>query len=496
MRFLGGMFGRDPMGVLFAAAFLLAAAPFGVLHAMLVPVGQIADEPAHGFRAYALAHGQFVGRRADYPQPGGPAAMTTVDVDTILAVIMLRSIGASAKPLSWKDLSIAALSDWSRVRQPYIVGAMGGYFPAFYLPAAATIAVGERLGVHPLATIQAARLVNLGCFLLLGVTALLAARRGRALLLCVLAVPMSVALAASLNEDGLLIATAVLAAALLTRVQAGGVAWMGVGWDWWAAAAGLLAVAMAKPPYLPLFLLLLMPLPWWGQWRWAAAGLAVRAGRMALLALPVLAWAAFAQHEVLGVIGHVPYAAGPLWPGQPGQLFNATDPAAQTRVLLAHPDWIPRLVESSLPFRVAMGEMIGVLGWLALKLPDWLYSLWAGVILVALASETVGGRGGAWRAGAADMAATTLACVASYALVCVSLYLTWTPVGFDHVEGVQGRYVLPLVPFLALVQPQIGLPGVVPARLAGLGAPLAAAVAGMLAMPAVFLWAYYLRAPG
>ena len=44
--------------------------------------------------------------------------------------------------------------------------------------------------------------------------ALLLARRGRALLFCVLAFPMSLSLGASLNEDGLLIATAVFGFAL------------------------------------------------------------------------------------------------------------------------------------------------------------------------------------------------------------------------------------------------------------------------------------------
>jgi uncharacterized membrane protein len=41
--------------------------------------------------------------------------------------------------------------------------------------------------------------------------------------------------------------------------------------------------------------------------------------------------------------------------------------------------------------------------------------------------------------------------LASAALVAGALYVSWTAIGLDHVDGLQGRYFLPLAPFLVLI---------------------------------------------
>ena len=38
-------------------------------------------------------------------------------------------------------------------------------------------------------------------------------------------------------------------------------------------------------------------------------------------------------------------------------------------------------------------------------------------------------------------------------LIFLSLYVTWTPVGMDRIDGVQGRYFIPLLPMLLFVLP-------------------------------------------
>ena len=62
-----------------------------------------------------------------------------------------------------------------------------------------------------------ARLCMLAAFLVLGGVALYVAAYGEALLFCVLLMPMTLSLAGSLNQDGILIGLACLSAAAMTR---------------------------------------------------------------------------------------------------------------------------------------------------------------------------------------------------------------------------------------------------------------------------------------
>ena len=53
-------------------------------------------------------------------------------------------------------------------------------------------------------------------------------------------------------------------------------------------------------------------------------------------------------------------------------------------------------------------------------------------------------------------AASLLAAVAAFGAVHGALYLTWTPIGAEFVQGVQGRYFLPLT-FGFLNPPMLGI---------------------------------------
>ncbi len=490
---LARVFADNPIGVLFAMVLLLGAAPFGAMHAALVPAGQAADEPAHAFRGYSVGHGEIVGHRevTKYPD-GAELPVTTVDIDAMLGAVMLRNGAGNAHAISLDDLVVAGFSKWANMKSPAAIGPIGSYFPLFYLPAAAVMAVAQPLGLVPADAVQISRFLNLGCFLLLGVAALLAAQRGRAIFLCVLSVPMTVSLAASLNIDALLIATSVLGAALLTRDDAAPSAGRWPAKSWWAAAAALVGVALVKPPYLPMLGALLLPLPRRGAWRALGGAVGRRLGLVVALSLPVFAWTAYVARYVVSGVYKPAYTPGPWWPGEAGMTLHGTDAAAQTKILLDHPGHLLAVVQSGLHESLKL-DMVGVLGWLDVMLPKWLYPFWWVAVGIAVASEMIGRRGAGRGLRLADTLLLLLMLAATVAAICVSQYLAWTPVGFTATEGVQGRYFLPLLPFLALVLPRAGIPGGGAARLAGLLAPGAAAIAGCVAMPFIFLWVYYLR---
>ena len=94
-------------------------------------------------------------------------------------------------------------------------------------------------------------------------------------------------------------------------------------------------------------------------------------------------------------------------------------------------------------------QIIGVLGWLDAYLPRFTYALLGLGLLATLAMDGVSVRPLLrWIVGAAI--------AASFGLIFASLYLTWNPLrSLEPIRGIQGRYFLPLLPFVAFLIPKL-----------------------------------------
>jgi uncharacterized membrane protein len=183
-------------------------------------------------------------------------------------------------------------------------------------------------------------------------------------------------------------------------------------------------VGMSKPPYAVLGLILLA-CPTRPLVKGLAAGLAL--GAPALWAL----WSGLA----LGVA-----------PSADAQV----DPAGQLGFLLAHPLAIGPIAAHTLRAGWAhyCASFIGVLGWLDAPLPGVFYPAAFVVLALALAAGERWGAPGVWRRIPPWSAGLILAAAAG---VFGALYAIWSPVGETTVNGVQGRYFLPIAVFLPLV---------------------------------------------
>lgn len=92
-----------------------------------------------------------------------------------------------------------------------------------------------------------------------------------------------------------------------------------------------------------------------------------------------------------------------------------------------------------------LAQMVGQLGWLDVNLPKPF--LWGSLLLLGLLAFCDGRQGVVVRPWQRGLLA--LIALATVALVGAAQYATWTPYGADHLEGVQGRYYLPLAPAAA-----------------------------------------------
>lgn len=478
-----------------AAAFLFVAAPLCLFLAMVVPVGQGPDEDAHIVRAASLLRGEVVGRRESVPLAGGNSQiMAGVEADPALARAADALPPGALTKLDAATLKAAQDQPWAG---PRFVPApnTAAYLPAFYVPPAIGLAVARAGGASPYQAIRAARLANAAAFLILGLAALLLARRGAWLLFCALTLPMTLFLASVVNQDGPLIAVSALAAALLSR---GPEPKPGAARRWEHACAAFLigCIVAAKPPYLPLTAMLLLPLPPPRAWMGVRRALLRRLGLVVLVAAPALAWLWMVQRWVATPLPSITaaYAPGPLWPGDHARLFDSPDPMAQLAVLRAAPS---RFL--SLPWRTLVHDpwityqAIGTLGWLTVLLPRSTYLAWYAALGAALLAGLVEPDRGRLRARWSEAALLLAAAVASVLLIYLAQYVSWTAVGAKRIDGFQGRYLLPLIPVVALALPQLagGRGAAVHGALSLL--PLAAALCQMAVLPMVVVEAWYLR---
>jgi uncharacterized membrane protein len=124
-----------------------------------------------------------------------------------------------------------------------------------------------------------------------------------------------------------------------------------------------------------------------------------------------------------------------------------SDPQAQLTAISDHPieaaTFLVRDFIRSTP--VLTYQAVGVLGWLDAPIPV-VVAVFLGLVVVLVAlgesSPTSSCRGFRWLGAAI--------CVTGALTLHAMNYVWWTPPGTPHVEGIQGRHLLPLVPFLFL----------------------------------------------
>lgn len=475
----------DRAACITAGLFVLFVLPTSLLLAVLVPLGEVADEPAQLVRADSLLHGEILAHWQ--VSKGGKVRRTGVDANPALVSAMSPFPGPP-RPLARKKLTPEAIQaleavSWNRGHAFFHIGSMGIYMPIFYAPAAVAVGLARLFHFSPYYAALSARFANAIVFTLIGACALLFAKRGRMLLFCVLAIPMTISLAASANEDGLLIATSVLAFALLTRAVAPH------GAAYWAAAILIAIIAIVKVPYVPLVLMLLIPCGWSGRFK-AMLSTGLRAA--ALAAAPGLIWISVVA--IFFVVN--PFTSSSAHSRTNGNVgLQRPDMAEQVEALLHRPSdsiILPmRTIENGWP--VLQDQMIGVFGWLELWLPRHVYDWWMLAIGCAAFSDIL--RGFA-ELRAPPLVAISIGTIAVFAAVCAIFdaeYLTWTPVGAQLINGVQGRYLLPILAALAACIP--GLPFRGAAKLKPIFATPAFAMTavGLVLLPSLMISTYYLQ---
>jgi uncharacterized membrane protein len=413
--------------------FAILALLFGVLFAFAVPPTLNWDEEVHFYRAYDVSEGQLLPAIKPQTQDGWCSGLLPAGIVKVGKSFQYL-YRAEEKKLRVRDLMQMALVPLEADRRvPALYFGTGCYHFVPYLPSAAGIWLARHAGLGPLAMFYAGRLANLACATGLVCLAIWITPIFKRLFAALALMPITLGLFASFSADTLTIATSFLLIAIFfhlslargSRARPGPLAGLHV--------SGLI-LGLCKFPYTPLALLYLaIPRERIGSWR---RYLLVGGTLAVITALPAYIWLQRAR------IHH------PQTHSVPG--YHCA-PEEQMRYLARHPwTFFPTIVTtcvnsgerwingSALP-----GEIVtrrGVCHFLAFKV------FFAFLILLAILDRSREGLPSGRMKSLAIAAA-----LASAGLIFFSLYSYWSQVGGHEINGIQGRYFIPLLPLILLL---------------------------------------------
>ncbi len=423
------------LALLFSAYATIAV----LLLAMLVPPLENPDEINHAHRAEQVASGQWLARRyAGKHTSGGLVDLGVNRVDEPIGIIRFHDDRKVTRTMLNQADSVA----WG-IPTGITFANTSIYPPFFYIPAAFGIRIGQALHQSIARTLVLARILNGLCCITITTLAIAASGCTAPLLFSVLCLPMSLSLFAAISQDGLMLSASAMATAMALQLRCNDKPKQ---LKLLLLCFCLTLIAMARPVYLP-FLILPLLLPKLQRW--------ARSVALAAMTGSVLVWVALVDRFTLI------NANG----------YRGVDPHAQLQYLLRHVGRLSRIMLGTFHRQGATGysffqEFIGVLGWSDVRLPLAYYPVAGSVLGISIFLVVRTGRSLLSPSGQGAMA---LAALTAILLVFLVEYLTWTNVGADFVDGVQGRYFLPI----ALLLPNF-LPGVSFSKPIGLLVPVAA----------------------
>lgn len=396
--------------------FLIYAVPAVIYLSFVMAPFQVADELAHVLRADQISHGKLISGRFGGAVEGGLVAFGELYQNMWFHSEVKQTVALADQ---------AGKIKWTGPKDNVNFQNTAQYGPLLYIPQAIGLLLGRLTGLSVAQSVVLARLVNGLVACLLGYFALTICRRGRALTFATLLLPMTLSQFGSASQDALIIGLSLLAVSIVSRVVTDRRP-AGTG-EFALVAFIVMATTLARPSQVALALLLPALVTWRDPaWSKKAVITAVAA-------------------VLIGVWMHL---LATLMPPVPSNLSASI----QLGHLLAHPLRLPTVMANSLitNYRWLSETVIGYLGWTDTIMPTWYYK--ATLFMLVLALVAPGNRGFQFWPGLLVVA--TLAGLVTG--TCFALYLSWTPIDQPTINGLQGRYILPVLPLLAWPIPEYG----------------------------------------
>lgn len=387
----------------------------------LTPPFQVPDEPQHFYRAYQLSELHI------FPsvENGKVGALLPSSLIQLSSNYLNTRALHTSRPIvkrTWSLVSEKLDVPLNRNTREFIdFSGAAFYSPAPYFPQSLAIATGRYFGASALSLLYLGRLANaLIAVLLLSFSVWCTPRAKLAFMVAGL-LPMSAYLYSSLSPDAMVIVCAYLFTALSLRA---------VEDERWSLPNLFIAIVCAtvfcsiKVVYAPL-LLVSLPIVFIGRRWWKLLSC-----QIAVILIPLAitgGWLHVISDRIISI------KAG-------------TSVALQAQYVMSHPfRFIQAVAHAFLWNDFFFFDTIGVLGWLSIRLPVISYALAVVAFGIALMSHDDA------RPGKHNLILLWWLILAGCCsgLLMLALYLYWSTIGGNVVEGVQGRYFIPIIPLVA-----------------------------------------------
>jgi uncharacterized membrane protein len=409
-------------------AFAVIALVFGTALVLLIPPFQSQDEIPHFLRAYQISEGIFISRHKDLNGLDGeylPASLQKI-ISPFTKMFSRTEIKASVSDIRQ---ALGVPLD-PRIRVFFAFANTAHYCPTSYMASCVGITAGRLMGLPPLAMLYLGRETNLIAWTFLGFFSLRWAPAIARPLFLLLLMPMSLYLAASVSGDPTTSGLAALFTALICRYFQKSASIDGKALILLAAIS--IPLSVSKYVYLPMLgLLLLIPARNFGGSGRLAAKLTFLA---ALNVIALFIWVSASSTSLDTRI------TGP----------NEASPPLQLQWLERHPERIPGLVLNT--FRIDgwlfVQSYVGVIGSFDQALSAPVVAGYVMLLLVACwSSDTEPPLPTPFRAAIIVLPIVTIICL----VITLLSYCFWSPPAYYFIDGINGRYFIPLTPAIIVL---------------------------------------------
>jgi uncharacterized membrane protein len=413
--------------------FLILELFFGLVFIFVTPPALVGDEPNHFFRAWQISEGQIIGeRREDLSGGWLPESVLATNRKLTGDIEMNHDVKFDTALIS--ELLYLPLEPEKRVFERFPNTVI--YAPVPYAPQVVGILIGRLFGVSPLVMIYLARIVNLIAFIALTFWAIRIIPVHKWVLCLLSLTPTSVFQVSSASVDAFTFGICFLTIAVFLSYGLGEKEKLNAV-DLLKLFALCLPAVLSKQAYILLPLLfLLIPRRRVGS---TVKYLCVFASLYAACLLVLAVWSLAVKTIYL------PYRIDiPINPEQQ-VAFIIKNPL--NFIFVAIKDYIYN-------FGYYLKTFFGQLTWLDLYVPIYLV-VFNCIVIAAVATLDKDAKKMIPRY--FEFIFVTIVAGTAF-IISALLYMTWSPIGGDTIEGIQGRYFIPIAPlfFLLFYQDKIG----------------------------------------
>ena len=413
--------------------FLFLGVLFGVMIMIFTPPFLYPDENAHFYRTLGIIDGQIVVQKPDEEHSGSFLPKSVHELEKATKFYdFLTDRDCLKEKISFKDISEA--SSYTKNGEKIFINHINTalYSPVAYMPQVTGMKFMEMFTPSLLYIMFGGKIFNFLFYLILGFFAIRSLPFLKWVGVLILLAPINLSLAGSLSTDPVLLSSSMLFFAKILQYSVGDDS--KIGWKQVVLLAVLaFIIGQVKQNFLIVFFVFLIPK------KKFCGGYFVK---MATVVVPSV---------VLSLVwGKI--ASSVLVPG------NGAKPVEQAVYILSHPiEYLQTFFRTSRIFSRMLREMVGVLGWLNIRLDWWAYGLYyIFFVLNVFFSIDVDDKGREMFSLKQKLIILSLSLLIIF-VVSTNMYIVWSHVGADLIDGIQGRYfasvLLPAAAFFSIMLP-------------------------------------------